>query len=266
MSKYFWVALGCLILSACSKNNDTPSNENEKGDLVIEFDNIVGEENLVLETGVYTNKSGEKYTIDLLQYYVSNIKLRTTDGREYAVPADSSYFLVRENGDKSEVKLQNVPAGDYNTVSFVVGVDSLRSVAPLSERTGVLDPSGEAADMYWTWNSGYVFLKLEGGSTAIKDGDGKFRFHIGGFGGYTSATINNLRTVNITAPSGMVAGVRSGKPHAPHIHLFADIEKLMDAKQQVSVAAHSMVMFDDFSATIANNYANMFSVDHIHND
>ena len=50
------------------------------------------------------------------------------------------------------------------------------------------------------------------------------------------------------------------------MHLFADAAKVLDGKTPFSIAENPMVMFAPFSVTIANNYAGMFSIDHIHND
>ena len=63
----------------------------------------------------------------------------------------------------------------------------------VSQRTGVLDPSGAGADMYWTWNSGYIFFKMEGTSPAATGMGNSFMYHIGGFGGYSAPTINNIK-------------------------------------------------------------------------
>ena len=105
------------------------------------------------------------FRLTKLNYYISNIKLRTTGGNEFIVPQDSSYFLMTENEEESqEVKIRNIPAGDYNEITFTIGVDSLRSTMDISKRTGVLDPAQGHDDMYWSWNSGYIFVKMEGTS------------------------------------------------------------------------------------------------------
>ena len=106
-----------------------------------EFDNRVGEENLELNQD-YTNTNGEPFQLSTLNYYISNIKLKTRDGKEYIVPQDSCYFLVMENDEESqEVVLKDIPAGDYNQISFTIGVDSLRSTMDITKRQGVLDPA-----------------------------------------------------------------------------------------------------------------------------
>jgi hypothetical protein len=41
--------------------------------------------------------------------------------------------------------------------------------------------------MFWTWNSGYIYFKMEGYSNASTEPNGKFEYHIGGFRSPNSA-------------------------------------------------------------------------------
>lgn len=252
------------ILFSCKKESTTPDfSSTDKGSIGIEFDNVAGDADLILNTATYTNATGENYNITTFNYYISNIVLLNEDGSEYTVPKDDSYFLIKEDDEATHtVELENVPAGNYTGIRFTVGVDSLKCTAPVEQRTGVLDPAAGGADMYWSWNSGYIFLKMEGTSTASAMGD--FMYHIGGFGGYSAATINNIKTITLTVPAGGKATVR--KDITPDMHLLIDAKKVLDGSTNVSIAANSMVMFSDYSVNIANNYANMFKIDHVHND
>lgn len=267
--KHFIIAL-CAIafLTACSKdNNANPADSSLTSTLSIQFDNIVGDKNLQLNTATYTNAAGEQFNISLLQYYISNIRVKTTTGKEYIVPQDSSYFLVAEASQASQfVKIQ-VPEGEYSSVSFVLGVDSLRSTMDISKRTGVLDPSAGMDDgMYWGWNSGYIFFRMEGiaaAAPADPSGQHKFRYHIGGFGGYSAPTLNNIKTVTIDLTAGGTAKVRQGRES--NIHIMTDIMKLFNGATTVSIAANPTVMFSDFSTKIASNYTAMFRHDHTEN-
>jgi hypothetical protein len=119
--------------------------------------------------------------------------------------------------------------------------------------------------MYWNSNAGYIFLKMEGTSPVSTTADKKIYYHIGGFGGYGSPTINNLKTVTVVVPQGMAVRVRRGRP-APEMHIYADAGKVLEGATPISIVANSTVMFTPFSQTIANNYAGMFSIDHIHNE
>lgn len=261
-------AIIMMIMLTISKQEETAANLNQviNAPLSIEFDNIIGDQDLQLNTGAYTNAAGDSFSVSLLQYFISNIRLKKEDGSEYIVPQDSSYFLIGENDRDTRFAKVNVPEGDYTSLSFVLGVDSLRSTMDISQRKGVLDPSGGMDGMYWGWNSGYIFFKLEGISPQAPldpGGQHKFRYHIGGFGGYSAPTINNIRAITIDLTPGGIAKVRGGRKS--NIHLKVDIAKAFAATTNVSIASNSTVMFSAFSARVADNYATMFRHDHTEN-
>lgn len=250
-----------ILLNSCKKDDAPEYNNSVNADLSVEFDNVAGAQDLALNTGVYTNAAGENFSVSKLKYYISNFKLTRVDGTEYVVPQNDSYYLIDESDATSHEPVLSVPEGEYKTISFMLGVDSLRNTKDISERTGVLDPTGAGADMYWTWNSGYIFFKMEGTSPASAMGD--FNYHIGGFGGYSSATINNIKTITLDLTSRGTPKVKTGKE--TNIHLMVDIEKMFNGSTNISIAANPMVMFDPFSTTIADNYANMVRHDHTEN-
>jgi len=233
------------------------NSEKPNATVVLQFNNVAGDQPLQLDSGVYTNASGEKFSVTLLQYFISNIRFTADDGKQYIVPQDSSYFFVQEDDSASHFCTVHVPNGNYKSVSFIVGVDSLRCTSKIDKRKGVLDLS--ATDMYWGWNSGYIFLKIEGISPSAPEdpiGLHKFRYHIGGFGGYKSSTINNIKTINLDITNNVQLNANSKAT----IQINADILKLFGGVQPVSIAANPSVMFDEYSSVIANNYASMFSI------
>ncbi|HMX38785.1 MAG TPA: hypothetical protein PKD78_00600 [Saprospiraceae bacterium] len=258
-------ALIALSLGACKDGTDDPIVGT--GDVEIEFENRAGDATMILGNE-YTNAAGEKLRFSTFNYYISNIVLVNKDGSTYTVPKNDSYFLVKQADAPSRtIQLSNVPAGDYTGLRFVLGVDSLKSVSPAAERTGVLDPATGASGHYWAWNSGYIFLKMEGTSPAapVDPGSGqqRFEYHIGLYGGLNSKTINNLKNISLTVPD-EAAKVRQGE-EAPHFHLYADALEMFDNPTVLKIAEHPAVHAEAFSATLANNYADMFSIDHVHN-
>ena len=257
---YIYLVLLIVVASSCS-SNDSEIKPNEKGTLTLHFDNVVGDKDLTLTSGVYTNSSSESFSVTTLKYFISNIKLKTTDNKEFVVPQDSSYFLVDESVEESQdLLLKDIPAADYNEVTFTIGVDSARSVSDVSKRKGVLDPA--ETDMYWSWNSGYIFFKMEGTSTAIDD---SFYYHIGGYGGYSSdaKTFNNIKTISIQF-GGDKATVRS--TIEPETHFYVDVLKVFNGETTLSIKDHPMVMFSDYSVNIATSYASIIEYGHVHND
>lgn len=252
-----------ISLFSCKKDTSNTSSGNERGSLSVEFDNVAGASDLVLNTGTYTNESGENFSVSKLKYYVSNFRFTKTDGTVYEVPQDSSYFLIDEENEDTHEAAFSVPVGTYKTAEFIIGVDSLRSTMDISKRTGVLDPTAEAGDMYWGWNSGYIFFKMEGKSDASPE-DGNIMYHIGGFGGYTTPTINNIKTITLDLQPRGVAEVRT--TGNANLHLFVDVLKVFDGQTSFSIAGHPMEMFTDFSTVVADNYSHMITHDHTENE
>lgn len=269
MKKVFLSILAISAVFAMSSCKDKHDDDHlvGNGDVTIEFDNRAGDESLDFNQP-YTNAAGEELTFSKFQYYVSNFILIKADGSEHIVPKDSCYFLVSQSDASSRsITLKNIPAGEYSRVKFMIGVDSLKNTADISERTGVLDPAGAAADMYWSWNSGYIHLKIEGTSPAAPYdsmmGGSMFMYHVGGFGGYSSATANNTRTFDLTVPNNEAAEI--SKDHTPAIHLKVDILEAFKSPSNLSVATMPVVHMPMSGAAIANNYSDMIVIDHVHN-
>jgi hypothetical protein len=62
-----------------------------------------------------------------------------------------------ENPDKKSILIKGVPPGEYDKISFALGIDSIRNHS--GDQVGDLDP---ANGMFWTWSDGYLFLRYEG--------------------------------------------------------------------------------------------------------
>jgi hypothetical protein len=249
-----------VAISSCNDDDTTTPSGNggtttyNSDSVGVEFENIAG--SIYLDpTGAtnYVNSSGETFSVTNFRYYISNVKMIKEDGTKYEVP--NSYFLIDANDTNSlKIKLPNIPGGKYTGVEYLIGVDSTRNVS--GTQTGALDPLN---GMFWSWNQGYIFMKLEGASSASSTNS--YEFHIGGF---TWAN-NTLRTTTINfTPSVLI--VDGGKREA-EIHILTDVLEIFKNPTNWTIAGHSMVTMPGAVAdSIATNYSDMFSFDHIHND
>lgn len=253
------IAFVAISIVSCNDDETTPPSNNgtttyNSGTVGLNFENIAG--SVFLDpTGAtnYVNAAGETFSVTNFKYYVSNVKLIKDDGTKYEVP--NSYFLIDANDTNSLIaELSNIPGGKYTGIEYMIGVDSARNVS--GSQTGALDPVN---GMFWSWNQGYIFMKLEGQSSASSNNS--FVYHIGGFSGAYSA----LRTVSIDfTPSVLI--VDGGKREA-EIHILTDVLEIFKNPNNISIANSSTIMGVGISSSnVANNYADMFSFDHIHND
>ncbi len=254
-----------FLLVALTSCRDTPPTPQQTGTLSLDFKHLAGTQQIELGPKTYTNRHGEVFNIDMLQYYISNIILRQADGSEWAYPQDSSYFLIKAHEPASmQIKLNNVPVGEYKEVKFMIGVDSLRNTMDVSRRIGVLDIGGEGSTMYWNWNSGYIFFKMEGTSPQAppdNTGQNKYRYHVGLFGGYSTRTLNNTRVTTLNFGS-KTAEVNTG--FSPTVYIDVDVLGLFEGNPAVSIAEEPTVMTSAYSARVANSFVNLFRFNHIH--
>ncbi|HEY3404265.1 MAG TPA: MbnP family protein [Ohtaekwangia sp.] len=250
----FMYALVFVLVISCSEDDNK-----EFGSLELEFDNVVGEADLELNTSdePYTNEAGETYAITSLRYYISNIKLKRNDGTVYEdeMSADGSkgYYLIDEaEGETQHIELEGIPAGDYTEITFTIGVDANQVTE--GAQTGPLDP---AKGMFWSWKSGYVFVAVEGTSSSSSDDDNIILYHVGGYD-----TPNNIKTK--TLPMGSAAAqVRGDK--TPEVHVIADVNKFFASPHEISFEELPVRHMPADNVTIAENYVNAFVVDHVHN-
>jgi hypothetical protein len=237
------IAIGSF--AGCSKEK---SDENGNNTMTIKFQLIANGE--PLKTGVdYFNGSGEHYSVSTFKFYISQVALANTVTSAGTSEAES-YHLVDLNTPTSQELKVPLKAGKYNQLVFSVGVDSLRNVS--GAQTGALDPANA---LFWTWNSGYIFAKLEGKSPASPATAQSFVYHIGGF--RTGA--NAIRTVTLSFPGNQIVVLGGGK--STEIIIDVNLDQWFDGFHQLSIATTPTIMTPGGeSLHIADNYATMFSV------
>lgn len=249
--------LGAIIISvgSCRKKDPpdtaTPQPSEATGQAILSFTNVAGNQPLILDSAAYINANGDTFTVSGYAYYISNIALLTSDGGGFTEP--ESYHLITENADTSRsFSLSDVPAGVYTSVKFLIGVDEARNTS--GAQTGALDPMHS---MFWDWNTGYIMAKLEGRSPQSTGPAHFIGFHLGGFRGPESV----LRWVTLAFPE----PVQVTAEKTPVIHIKADMLKWFGPPNIIGFSEVNIIMGPSLaSSRIADNYADMFTVSHIH--
>src|SRR5665213_1764722 len=218
----FWLAM--IFAAFCSFSSNDVFRRVDAVSVQIIFINQVKGNKIALEDSTYTNSFGEKYTITKLRYYVSDISMERP-GKNFS--EKNSYHLIDESKPESQKIALSIPSGNYSSLHFLLGVDSLRNVS--GAQTDDLDP---ANDMFWTWNSGYVMAKMEGNSSASKQVNNKMEYHIGGFSG----AYNVLQEIRLNLPENS-NHFEAGKFY--EIFIDADINTWWQDPYEMKIAEHA---------------------------
>lgn len=255
----FALAIISMVFTSCKKDpgeevKPTPTTPvATTGSLNMEFENMFDTLALTLDSQNYVLDNGNKIIFSKFKYYISNIKLIASDGTVYT--ETESYHLIDDADSTSKLfTLLNVPFKQYASITFMIGVDSARNVS--GAQTGALSASN---NMFWTWNTGYIMAKVEGASQQSTAPANSVAFHIGGFKGTNSA-------LKVVSPSfnGSTANVSSTV--TPEIHLKCNLKEWFMNPTTIDLSTtNNITMVNTVSKSIADNYADMFSIKHIHN-
>jgi len=222
------------------------------GTVNIGFLNSVAGLPLIFDSTRYTNPFGETYRVSRLKYYISNV---TLSGNKHTFSEPDSYHLIDAADNSSLVFSFETDINNYSAISFMIGVDSIKNVS--GAQSGALDP---AKGMFWTWNSGYIFFKLEGNSPQSTIINQKVEYHIGGFSGSNNA----LQTITLPLTAGNMVTIKEGK--ATDIIIAADINKLWQGNMDLKITSNPATMTPGLLAKdIAGNYSDMFSIKSVTN-
>jgi hypothetical protein len=264
IKKTLAVAAIAMALTACSKDDNPINNVAGTGKLEVEFDNVFGSADLILNSQLNVTSQGETLKISDVKYIVSNIVLTREDGSTYTYPKSLSYFIVSEaNADSHVLELANIPAGNYTKITFGIGVDEAQYNAGETVQ-GDFFAHAQDEDMAWSWSAGYKHLLFEGQFTSASvTTETPFMVHTGKSGAQYNYT-------SVTLPFPDVALVRP--TITPDVHLFADVSKIIDGASKINLTDHNMggtgamIMSGDDLSLITANLSAMFSVNHVHND
>ncbi len=238
-------------LFSCRKKEDPVIAPQGTGTLKVEFSNVVGNEALGFDHW-YKNENQDSFKISTYKYYISNVSVATADGKTFD-ELESFHLIDQEDAASHRFSISNVPAGNYTSVTFLIGVDSARNVQ--GAQSGSLDPGH---GMLWTWNTGYIMAKMEGMSPSSGDANKALTFHIAGFSG----EYNVLRKVTLTFPE----PAKVTTSNSPNVHIFSDALEWFKTPETIHFADNYFIMTTGETAKrIADNYTDMFHVDHVDN-
>lgn len=180
-NRLFFLLLACLAFA--SPGCDDPPDE-ETATFVLDVKALVDDNPFVMGQ-TYQNVAGYKYNITTLRFYVSRLTLQKADGSEVEVK-DVEYLRFETNHAATSAQGEQVkgavPAGDYASLRFAIGVDSVLNHSDPAQYPST-HPLSIYSGSHWDWNPGYIFIKMEGNIDTVANGSGTldegFLYHTG---------------------------------------------------------------------------------------
>lgn len=165
-----FIALTSVYIVACDeKPVDPPKNEtpSDNVELTFKFTSFL--------SAPFISNAGDTISISKLKFLMSGFILEKTTGEFVVLPDAYGFLSLTEKIDSFVLK--NVPKGEYKSIRFLVGIDSVINHSnpqqwPLSHP---MNPS--VNDMHWGWSGGYIFNVVEG-YYKNKGFDKAFSFHV----------------------------------------------------------------------------------------
>jgi cytochrome c peroxidase len=196
------LVVGIVLVLGASCGESPKPEDPTFGTLVIELGHEVSGEPLVLGRLTYTNTAGNRFAIDRLRYYVSDVVLHGAAGAEHT----SGVHYCDLSADATQrITLPDVPSGQYERISFVFGLDDTRNL------TGALPSTPENDAMEWpaALGGGYHYMLLEG---RFEDATGSERTCRVQTGRLVSGGTSTSHYFEVTLPNSSVA-IGTGTTH-----------------------------------------------------
>jgi hypothetical protein len=161
-----------------------------QSDVYLQINHQLGEVPFAFDTEV-TNNLGDNFSVDRMEYYLSEITLVHDGGMETSVP--DTWVLV-DGGVFTNIYLGSYDLISLEGIRFGVGVDPEHNHEDPSTYPSDHPLAPKSPSMHWGWAAGYRFVAMEG-----KSGAGlaqTFQIHALGDVNYRLTEINTSGTWN----------------------------------------------------------------------
>lgn len=175
-----------VIATGCKKEKENIIPEPAAySDVNFKMDYSVDAMPLYFDSMIYTNAAGNKYSVTKIHYYLSRLKLYAKGVLKYS--SNDIFYLDAASANYAGFKLKNVPALQYDSVSFNIGLDEAQNIS------NSLPASNENIVMAWPdmMGGGYHFLKLEG-HWQDSNGNAGYAMHIGKNGFHIQTGVKSI--------------------------------------------------------------------------
>jgi len=172
MRAIFFLLLLGLVFYSCDKDKPNISQDTY---LSLTVQPTFGTENLFLDS-VYTTVEGYDFKILDFKFYMTDVKNNSNS------LAEAILYDFRESG-KSALRTIGDPSKFTSLQGSIGVIQSLNHNDPSAFPNESPLNISNAGQMHWGWNTGYIFIVIEGKADTLNDGvplfNHSFSYHIG---------------------------------------------------------------------------------------
>jgi hypothetical protein len=162
-----------LVIGSCSTTNEEPTPN--AGQISFSFEHRVDTELLRTDELIYENEAGNRYMVNEIQYYISDVTLyQDRDSIILNAWSDIHYVDTDISSTREHLFPDKIPAGVYDRISFTFGLNAQKNQSLI-----FVNPPESL--MFWPelLGGGYHYMKLNGKWRDTLDRLTPFNFHLG---------------------------------------------------------------------------------------
>lgn len=145
------------VFPSCDTDQDDPATEEAR--ILIEFSHTIDKDPIVFDSIIYVNAAGNKYLVNEIQYFISDVKLYNHTGMVKLIDDWKAIHYVDTDIESTHTwqVYDPIEPGTYDSVSFTFGISPERNMSFM-----YVNPPEK--DMFWPeiLGGGYHYLKLNG--------------------------------------------------------------------------------------------------------
>jgi len=154
---------------------------------------INGTEAVIGQPG--TGREGREFRLSLFKFFLSQPVFLGEDGAETpaqflgadGLPLPYELQLVDADDPATQLLRLSAATGTYTALRFSVGVPM---ACNWMSSTAAIHPLNPDSDMFWTWGSQFMFIRIEGSSRPSATGEWQgFTYHVGYDPAFTRLTV-----------------------------------------------------------------------------
>ncbi len=185
-------------------------------DLTLSMRHSVSGKPLLLNSLRYTNSADESFSISRLSYLISEVALQDESGQWHPVP--NSIAWIDAASRRNQIPLSDIPAGNYQALRFDIGLNEATNHSDPAQYPATHPLNPNLNKLHWTWQTGYIFLALEG---RYRDSSGELQGFV-----YHFANNPNRTTITLALPQTIEGN--------SHIDIDFDLAALLNAPAPLS--------------------------------